>query len=185
MERGQKRRFFPRKPPESLPAHQLDPENHYEAINVEVQERNPHSLLWWMRRLIALHKRWKAFGLGRIDFFYPENRKVFACIRQYQNERILVVANLSRYVQPVELDLSPFQSLVPVELFGSTEFPAITDKPYFLTLGPHAFYWFSLEAKAPARAELSGAPGGRGGEAGAHGRGKLGGNFRGSQPGSA
>jgi maltose alpha-D-glucosyltransferase/alpha-amylase len=136
----------------------LDPENHYEAVNVEVQERNPHSLLWWMKRMISLHKRWKAFGLGTLEFLHPENRKVLACVRRYQNECLLVVANLSRFVQPVKLDLSTFQSLVPVELFGRTEFPAISDKPYFLTLGPHAFYWFALESQAPARAESAGAP---------------------------
>jgi maltose alpha-D-glucosyltransferase/alpha-amylase len=136
----------------------LDPENHYEAVNVEVQERNPHSLLWWMKRMIGLHKRWKAFGQGTLEFLHPENRKVLACIRRYQNECILVVANLSRFVQPVKLDLPAFQSMVPVELFGRTEFPAIGDKPYFLTLGPHAFYWFALESKAPARAEAAGAP---------------------------
>ncbi len=134
----------------------LDPENHYEAVNVEVQERNNYSLLWWMRRVIALYKRQNAFGRGTIEFLHPENRKIFACIRRYENEIILVVANLSRFVQPVELDLSAFQSLVPVELFGRTEFPPITDKPYLLTLGPHAFYWFSLEAKTSA--ETKGAP---------------------------
>ena len=136
----------------------LDPENHYEAVNVEVQERNNYSLLWWMRRLISLYKRQNAFGRGTMEFLHPENRKIFACIRRYENEIVLVVANLSRFVQPVELDLSAFQSLIPIELFGRTEFLPITDKPYPLTIGPHAFYWFSLEAKAPARAETSGAP---------------------------
>jgi maltose alpha-D-glucosyltransferase/alpha-amylase len=136
----------------------LDPENHYEAVNVEVQELNPHSLLWWMRQLIALRKRWTAFGLGTIEFLHPENRKILACVRRHENECLLVVANLSRFVQPVELDLTAYQSLVPVELFGRTEFPVLSDKPYFLTLGPHAFYWFSLEAKAPARVESAGAP---------------------------
>jgi maltose alpha-D-glucosyltransferase/alpha-amylase len=134
----------------------LDPENHYEAVNVEVQERNNYSLLWWMRRIIALYKRQNAFGRGTIEFLHPENRKIFACIRRYQNEIILVVANLSRFVQPAELDLAAFQSLVPVELFGRAEFPPITDKPYPLTIGPHAFYWFALEAKTPA--ETKGAP---------------------------
>jgi len=134
----------------------LDPENHYEAVNVEVQEHNTHSLLWWMRRLIELYKRCRAFGMGTIEFLHPENRKVFACLRRYENEVILVVANLSRFVQPVELDLAACQSLVPVELFGRAEFPPIRDKPYFLTLGPHAFYWFSLEARAPARVEAAG-----------------------------
>ncbi len=136
----------------------LDPENHYEAVNVEVQELNPHSLLWWMKRLIALRKRWAAFGLGTLEFLHPENRKVLACVRRHQNECLLIVANLSRFAQPVELDLSAFQSFVPVELFGRAEFPAIGDRPYFLTLGPHAFYWFSLEAKTPARVESVGAP---------------------------
>ncbi len=134
----------------------LDPENHYEAVNVEVQERNPQSLLWWMKRLIALHKRWQTFGLGSLEFLHPENRKVLAFVRRYQDEIVLVVANLSRFVQPVELDLARFQALVPVELFGRTDFPPISDKPYFLTLGPHAFYWFSLEAKAPAHVESAG-----------------------------
>lgn len=134
----------------------LDPENHYEAVNVEVQERNNYSLLWWMRRVFALYKRQNAFGRGAIEFLHPENRKIFACIRRHETEIILVVANLSRYVQPVELDLAAFQSLAPVELFGRMEFPPISDKPYFLTLGPHAFYWFALEAKVPA--ETTGAP---------------------------
>jgi maltose alpha-D-glucosyltransferase / alpha-amylase len=128
----------------------LDPENHYEAVNVETQERNNYSLLWWMKRVIALYKRQNAFGRGSIEFLHPENRKIFTCIRRYENEIILVVANLSRFVQPVELDLSAFQSFTPIELFGRAEFPLITDKPYPLTLGPHAFYWLSLEAKAPA-----------------------------------
>jgi len=127
----------------------IDPENHYEAVNVDVQQRNSYSLLWWMKRLITLRKRWAVFGLGTMEFLEPENRKVFACVRRYQNETVLVVANLSRFVQPVELDLAAFRSLVPIELFGRVKFPAIGDKPYFLTLGPHAFYWFSLESQTP------------------------------------
>jgi maltose alpha-D-glucosyltransferase/alpha-amylase len=140
----------------------LDPENHYEAVNVDVQQGNPHSLMWWMRRLITLRKRWRAFGMGTMEWIQPENRKILACIRRYQDETILVVANLSRFVQPVELDLSAFQSRVPVELFGLTEFPVITNKPYFLTLGPHAFYWFSLEARVAAQVQAVGAPVGPG-----------------------
>jgi maltose alpha-D-glucosyltransferase/alpha-amylase len=138
----------------------LDPENHYEAVNVEVQERNHYSLLWWMKRLIALYKRQNAFGRGTIEFLEPENRKILACIRRYENEVILVVANLSRFVQPVELSLDAHKGLIPIELFGRTEFPAIGDRPYSLTLGPHSFYWFALEAKVPANAEPSKPTGG-------------------------
>ncbi len=126
----------------------LDPESHYEAINVESQQANRHSLLWWTKRLLALRKRWKAFGNGSLRMLHPENRKILSLIRQNEDECILVVANLSRFVQPVELDLSEFKSMVPVEIFGFTEFPRITERPYFLTLGPHAFYWFSLEKRA-------------------------------------
>jgi maltose alpha-D-glucosyltransferase/alpha-amylase len=125
----------------------IDPEYHFEAINVEAQEKNPHSLLWWMRYLISLRKRYKAFGRGTISFLYPINHKVIAFIRHYQEENILVVANLSRYVQCVELDLAQYKDMVPVELFGRTKFPVIGENPYFLTLGPHSFLWFSIEPK--------------------------------------
>jgi maltose alpha-D-glucosyltransferase/alpha-amylase len=123
----------------------LDPEYHYEAINVETQQNNPSSLLWWMKRLIALRKRFKAFGRGGLEFLYPENRKVLAFIRRYGDECILVIANLSRFVQCAELDLSASKGMIPVELFGGTRFPPIGELPYFITLGPHTFYWFAIE----------------------------------------
>ncbi|MGD8372011.1 MAG: maltose alpha-D-glucosyltransferase [Syntrophobacterales bacterium] len=126
----------------------IDPEYHYEAINVEAQQNSPHSLLWWMRRLNNLRNRFKAFGRGKIDYLHPENRKVLSFIRSYQNERILVVANLSRYSQFVELDLSKFSGMVPLEVYGRTEFPVIRDEPYFLSLGPHSFYWFALVSES-------------------------------------
>ena len=123
----------------------IDPENHYEAVNVEAQQENLHSFLWWMKRLIALRKRFQAFGKGTIEFLYPRNRKVLVFIRRFADEIILVVANLSRFVQFAELDLSSYKGSVPVELFGQTKFPSIGDLPYFITVGPHAFYWFKLE----------------------------------------
>ncbi len=132
----------------------IDPEYHYEALNVEAQNQSPNSLLWWMKRLIALRKRYKAFGRGTLEFLYPDNRKVLAFLRRFEDERILVVVNLSRHAQYVELDLSQFRNSMPVELFGHTEFPKIGDLPYFITLGPHQFYWFSLvPERAPAVAE--------------------------------
>ncbi len=136
----------------------FDPENHYEAVNVDVQQRNPHSLLWWTKRLVALRKRWQAFGLGSLEFVNCENRKILTFVRRHENQCLLVVANLSRFVQPVELDLSPWENLVPVELFGRQEFPQISNRPYFLTLSPHAFFWFSLEAKLPTDAQPVAAP---------------------------
>jgi maltose alpha-D-glucosyltransferase/alpha-amylase len=123
----------------------IDPEYHFGTVNVEAQQANPNSLLWWMKRVIALRKRYHAFGRGSIEFLYPDNRKVLAFLRRFADEDILVVANLSRMVQYVDLDLRAFRGSIPIELMGSTEFPAVGDHPFFLTLGPHAFYWFSLE----------------------------------------
>ncbi len=128
----------------------IDPQYHYEAVNVEMQQLNPHSLLWWMRRLLSLRKQWKALGRGSIEFLYPENRRILAFVRAWEEERVLVVANLSRFTQCLELDLTRYRGSVPLELFGRTEFPPVTDQPYFLSLGPHAFYWFSLEPKEAA-----------------------------------
>jgi len=132
-----------------------DPEYHYEAVNVEAQLQNPHSLLWWMRRLLALRKRWRALGEGHCEFLHPENHKILSYLLRFEGETILVVANLSRFVQPVELDLSNYNGYTPVELFGRMEFPTITASPYFLTMSPHSFYWFSLELRAIASVTAS------------------------------
>jgi maltose alpha-D-glucosyltransferase/alpha-amylase len=122
-----------------------DPEYHYETINVEAQQNNANSLLWWMKRIIEQRKQFKAFGRGTITFLHPENRKVLAFVRQYENESILVVANLSRFPQYVELDLSQYKGSTPVEVFGRVQFPPVGDQPYVITLGSHGFYWLSLE----------------------------------------
>jgi maltose alpha-D-glucosyltransferase/alpha-amylase len=143
----------------------IDPEYHFEAVNVEAQQNNPNSLLWFMKRLIALRKRHKAFGRGRLEFLHPANRKVLAFLRRYSphvdpstegrgladgEEVILVVANLSRFVNHAEMDLSQFEGLVPVELFSRNAFPPIGKLPYLFTFGPHTLYWFSLE-RQPVR----------------------------------
>ncbi len=127
----------------------IDPEYHYESINVEAQLNNPHSFLLWMRRLIALRKRYRAFGRGSIEFLAPSNSRVLAFIRHYEREHVLVVANLSRFVQYVELDLAAYAGVVPLEVFGQNPFPRIGTLPYLLTLGPHAFYWFELPRERP------------------------------------
>ncbi|MGL5511970.1 MAG: alpha-glucosidase C-terminal domain-containing protein, partial [Sporomusa sp.] len=108
-------------------------------------QNEPTSLLWWMRRLIALRKRYKAFGRGTMEFIESDNRKIFAFVRHYENETILVVANLSRFVTYTQLNLSKYQGMVPVEMIGRTPFPVIKDDPYFVSLGPHTFFWFTLE----------------------------------------
>jgi maltose alpha-D-glucosyltransferase/alpha-amylase len=130
----------------------IDPEYHYEAINVEAQQNNPNSLLWWTKRLIALRKRFTAFGRGGIEFLTPANYRVLAFVRHVrharhpEDETVLVVANLSRFVQHVELDLARWKGTRPVELIGGSELPPVGEAPYPLTLPGHAFYWFSLEA---------------------------------------
>lgn len=135
----------------------IDPEYHCQTVNVEAQQNNPHSLLWWMRRLIALRQRFKAFGRGTLEMLYPDNPKVLAFVRRYGEETILVVANLSRFVQYAELDLSPYAGLTPVELFGRSRFPVAGTAAYPFTLGPHAFYWFALERQAPVEIARDGA----------------------------
>jgi maltose alpha-D-glucosyltransferase/alpha-amylase len=122
----------------------IDPVYHYQSVNVEAQRRSPSSLLNWMRRLIAIRKRYPVFGRGTIEFLHPANLAVLAYLRCDEHQTILVVNNLSRFVQPVELDLSPYLGSAPVEVFGETVFPRITEAPYFLSLGPHTFYWFRL-----------------------------------------
>jgi maltose alpha-D-glucosyltransferase / alpha-amylase len=136
----------------------VDSEYHYETANVEAQQANPSSLLWWTKRLIALRKRFQAFGRGTIEFLFPDNRKVLVFLRRYEDEVILVVANMSRFVQYASIDLSEFRDHVPVELFGLTEFPRIGNDPFFVTLGPHAFYWFQIRPDGAGRLSAPGGP---------------------------
>jgi maltose alpha-D-glucosyltransferase/alpha-amylase len=130
-----------------------DPIYGYQAVNVAAQRATPSSLLNTMRRLIATRKRSTAFGRGTIEFLHPRNGSVLAFLRELPDERILVVANLSERSQPVELDLARYRGATPFELLGETRFPPIGDRPYFLSLGPHGFYWFRLEpaTRAPRR----------------------------------
>jgi maltose alpha-D-glucosyltransferase / alpha-amylase len=133
----------------------IDPQYHYEAVNVEAQYNNPHSLLWWMKRMIAQRTHFRAFGRGSLEFLHPPNNKVLAFVRQYEDERILVVANLSRFAQTAELDLAGHQGCVPVEVFGHARFPVVSSQPYFLSLGPHAFYWFHLQPQEAGAESLN------------------------------
>jgi maltose alpha-D-glucosyltransferase/alpha-amylase len=124
----------------------LDPEYHYEAVNADIQSKNPSSLLMWMRRLINTRKHYKAFSRGNMKFMNTDNSKVLTFTRTYQDQTILVVANLSRYAQPVELDLREYKGHVPVEAFGKNKFPKIhADEPYLFMLGAHECHWFLLE----------------------------------------
>ena len=126
----------------------MDPIYGFPSVNVEAQEGESSSLLNWTRRMVAVRSQSKAFGRGEIRFLYPRNRKVLAYVREYDEERILCVANLSRSAEAVELDLSDFIGVVPVELIGRTAFPPVGALPYLLTLPGYGFYWFVLEEEA-------------------------------------
>jgi maltose alpha-D-glucosyltransferase/alpha-amylase len=119
------------------------------AVNVEAQESDDASLLRWMRNMIRLRTLFKVFGRGTLELLSPSNQRVLAYVRRYGDDVILCVANLSRTVQPAEVDLRAFAGATPVEMLGYTEFPPIGSAPYFLTLGPYGFYWFELQRPRP------------------------------------
>ena len=116
----------------------------YQAINVESQKRSPHSLLSWMKRMIRVRKSSRVLSQGSIEFLKPSNHRVLAYVRQLGDEMILVVNNLSRSAQAVELDLRQYKGSIPIEMFGGNLFPRIGDLNYLLTLGPYQFFWFRL-----------------------------------------
>src|ERR1043166_8655879 len=133
----------------------MDPVWGYEAINVEAQQSDPSSLLSWMRNMIALRKLFRVFGRGTLEFLNPENRKVLAYIRRDEDEQVLCIANLSRFAQPVDLDLSQLEGLVPIKMLGYVESPAIGRQPYRFTLGAYGFLWLELHG-TPELGEVRG-----------------------------
>jgi maltose alpha-D-glucosyltransferase / alpha-amylase len=136
----------------------MDPLWGYQAVNVEAQQDDPSSLLNWVRNMTALRKLFRVFGRGTMEFLNPDNRKVLAYLRTYEEERILCVANLSRFAQPVDLDLAHLEGITPVEMLGYVEFPTIGRQPYRLTLGPYGVLWLELHG-AQLRAEAYSARG--------------------------
>jgi maltose alpha-D-glucosyltransferase/alpha-amylase len=125
----------------------MDPVYGYEAVNVEAQSRSLSSLLSATKRLISVRKSTLAFGRGTMTFIRPVNRSVLCYVRQYKDEVILCVANLSRSAQATELDLSAWKDRIPLEMLGRTRFPAIGELPYMITLAPYGFYWFQLRER--------------------------------------
>ncbi|MFL9609968.1 maltose alpha-D-glucosyltransferase [Methylobacillus sp. Pita2] len=130
----------------------MDTQYGYHAINVEAQSSDPHSLLNWMRRLLAIRKQYHAFGRGSMRLLYPNNRKILSYLRTHipggesadEEQIILCVANISSTAQAVELDLAEFSGYDPMEMMGGSVFPRIGQQPYVLTLGAYDFYWFRL-----------------------------------------
>jgi maltose alpha-D-glucosyltransferase/alpha-amylase len=125
----------------------MDPVWGYEAINVEAQQSDPSSLLSWMRNMIALRKLFRVFGRGSLVFLNPSNRKVLAYLRRDHDQQVLCVANLSRFAQPVDLELPELEGTTPVEMLGYVDFPPIGKQPYRLTLGPYGFFWLELHGQ--------------------------------------
>ncbi|AHJ66865.1 Trehalose synthase [Granulibacter bethesdensis CGDNIH4] len=126
----------------------MDPVYGFQAVNVEAQAADQHSLLNWMRRMLAVRRQFTAFGRGTLRFLYPENRKVLAYLREHEDsgneQTILCICNLSRSAQAVELDISAFSGRVPVDMVGGSAFPPVGQLPYLLTLPPYGFFWFVL-----------------------------------------
>src|SRR6516225_4363009 len=133
----------------------MDPVLGYEAVNVEAQQGDPSSLLSWMRNMIALRKLFQVFGRGTMEFLNPPNRKVLAYLRRYEDQQILCVANLSRFAQPVDLELAELAGMTPVEMLGYVQFPTIERRPYRLTLGPYGVLWLEIHGQ-PERAGVDG-----------------------------
>jgi maltose alpha-D-glucosyltransferase/alpha-amylase len=122
----------------------MDPVYGYQAVNVEAELRNPSSQLHWMKRMLEVRRQHPVFGIGTFEVLSAENPSVLAYVRQAGDDTVLCVSNLSRFAQPVELQLQRFEGRTPTELLGRVPFPRIGELPYFVTLGPYSFYWFSL-----------------------------------------
>ena len=126
----------------------MDPVYGYQTVNVEAQQESPSSLLAWTRNMIGLRKLFKVFGRGTIEFLPVQNRAILAYLRRWKDDVILCVANFSRFAQPAQLPLQRYRGHTPVEMFGYTEFPAIGEGNYPLTLGAYGFFWFELTSPA-------------------------------------
>ena len=137
----------------------MDPIYGYQVVNVEAQQSDQSSLLHWTRNMIALRKLFQVFGRGTLTFLNPSNRKILAYLRDLDrgdgtHETILCIANLSRFAQPVTLDLALFTGMEPVEMLGYVSFPTITEAPYSLSIAPYSYLWLELQPAAVRQEEV-------------------------------
>jgi len=126
----------------------IDPEYHHGSINVETQQNNGSSLLWWMKRIIATRRRFTAFSRGDLEVVSSNNHRVFSFLRRHGEESILVIVNFSRHTQVVDLDLPDYTGYLPEEAFSQTEFPPVRDDVYTVTIGGNDFYWLVMKPAA-------------------------------------
>ncbi len=122
----------------------MDPVYGFQSLNIESQSRTTHSLLQWTRRMIDVRKRHPTFGQGSYAEIGSANPCILAFVREFGDDIVLCVNNLSRFPQPVELDLRRFEGCTPVELVGGVHFPRIGELPYLLTIASHGFFWFRI-----------------------------------------
>jgi maltose alpha-D-glucosyltransferase / alpha-amylase len=122
-----------------------NPAYHYETLNIRTEEKLPYSFLNWVKMRLKVRKKTLAFGRGTIKILNPENEKIFAFIREYKDDIILCIYNLSRRPQYCELDLSEYLGRIPFEMNGEVEFPPITKNTNVYTLTGHRFFWFHLK----------------------------------------
>lgn len=132
----------------------IDPAYHYEVVNVENQERNPSSLLWWIRRTLHVRKSYKAFGFGSLEFISSDNNKILAFTRIFESEIILIIVNLSHFSQAAELNLSKYVGYIPIELYHQSQFPRIKESNTVITIGPHGYFWLLLQPSDVAPSSL-------------------------------
>ena len=134
-----------------------DPIFRYESINVQTQDENPSSLLWWMKNVLAMRKRLNIFGRGEMAFIEGSNTKILAFVRTYEKQQIIVVANLSQFSQSTTLDLSAYKDADVTEVFSQNRFMNVGEGEYSITIGPYGYFWFQVDkAEKRSKAEASG-----------------------------
>jgi maltose alpha-D-glucosyltransferase/alpha-amylase len=123
-----------------------DPVYRYESVNVESHEENPSSLLWWIKNTLSMRKRLGVFGRGDLKFIESSNSKVLSFARTYDQQQVIVVANLSQFSQSTTLNLSEFKESDITEVFSQNRFRSVESSDYYITIGPYGYYWFQVDA---------------------------------------
>jgi maltose alpha-D-glucosyltransferase/alpha-amylase len=118
-----------------------------QVVNVEAQRNDPHSLYNQIRHMIAVRKEHRAFGLG--DFKWvagtsaEDQKAILAYLRTYNEEKVLVVQNLSASNQKVVLELPGMLSAELHELLTAMDLSAANGR-LELNLNPHQFLWIKI-----------------------------------------
>lgn len=114
----------------------------YRKLNIQAQDKDSDSLLNWVRNHLQIRKNFAAFSRGNLQILSTNNKSMLAYLRQFEDQTLLVINNLSPETGQISLDLKQFNQVFDL-LHNDTQ-PIIANRNSPFELPAYGYCWFQL-----------------------------------------